>query len=198
MAHTPRGGLYKFPCKGHLEVCAIYCETTVLLSLILCLRNRAVSFTHPNHFIHGAGTICHHIGDSFHSGKHRNMQDPMQHVPPRRNTDTKHQQPVRSFGFPSLTCRPGQARRPAPAAVVELLPPRSHRYDLRSPMDTGPPKAPASELGHIHQRRGSAAFGDHRPFAIGLEVITVDASSGVLTKIAKPKPGIATIRSVPP
>ena len=30
MAQTPRGGLYEPPCKGHLEVCAIYSETTVI------------------------------------------------------------------------------------------------------------------------------------------------------------------------
>ena len=29
MAQTARGSLYKPPCKGHLEVCAIYSETTV-------------------------------------------------------------------------------------------------------------------------------------------------------------------------
>ena len=30
MAQTPRGGLYEPPCKGHLEVCSIYSETSVL------------------------------------------------------------------------------------------------------------------------------------------------------------------------
>ena len=30
MAQTPRGGLYEPPCKGHLEVCAIYSESAHL------------------------------------------------------------------------------------------------------------------------------------------------------------------------
>ena len=32
MAQTPRGGLYGPPSKGHHGVCAIYSESTVLLS----------------------------------------------------------------------------------------------------------------------------------------------------------------------
>ena len=47
MAQTPRGGLYKQPCKGHLEVCAIYSETTGIVQKAMCFVGEEESVDGP-------------------------------------------------------------------------------------------------------------------------------------------------------
>ena len=50
MAQTPRGGLYEPPCKGHLEVCAIYSGTTVY-SLFLWVNPLMVNIWFPQQIL---------------------------------------------------------------------------------------------------------------------------------------------------